>query len=227
MTHAPESFVGSRYHLLQPLGQGGMGEVFCALDRLSGAEVALKRVSLRSGSSSASPERLRPGTPVAPVIVDQATLAALDPAALSGATLESPRVYVQTDARSDALRFALAQEFRTLASLRHPNIISVLDYGFDAERQPYFTMELLVGARPLLAASAELTLSHKVSLLAQLLLALNYLHRRGVLHRIITPPNNRLLSTRSRTRGTPVIGTRAVIEEGYSGSVYRVSDRPS
>lgn len=183
MTHAPESFLGSRYHLLQPLGQGGMGEVFCALDRLSGAEVALKRVSLRSGSSSASPERLHAGPKVAPLVVDEATLAALDPAALSGATLESPRVYVHTDARSDALRFALAQEFRTLASLRHPNIISVLDYGFDAERQPYFTMELLLGARPLLAAAAELSLPDKVSLLGQLLLALNYLHRRGVLHR--------------------------------------------
>ncbi|MBE0690931.1 MAG: hypothetical protein IH587_12505, partial [Anaerolineae bacterium] len=38
------------------------------------------------------------------------------------------------------LRLALAQEFRVLASLRHPNIVSVLDYGFDAARQPYFTM---------------------------------------------------------------------------------------
>src|SRR5438477_5792413 len=38
---------------------------------------------------------------------------------------------------------ALAGEFRTLSSLRHPNIISVLDYGFDEARKPYFTMEYL------------------------------------------------------------------------------------
>ncbi len=31
------------------------------------------------------------------------------------------------------LRIALGREFKFLASLRHPNIISVLDYGFDAE----------------------------------------------------------------------------------------------
>src|SRR5262245_30584472 len=40
-------------------------------------------------------------------------------------------------------RLALAQEFQTLASLRHPYVISVLDYGFDDQRQPYFTMTLL------------------------------------------------------------------------------------
>jgi eukaryotic-like serine/threonine-protein kinase len=38
-------------------------------------------------------------------------------------------------------RIAFSDEFLTLASLRHPNIISVLDYGFE-DKQPYFTMEL-------------------------------------------------------------------------------------
>jgi serine/threonine protein kinase len=35
---------------------------------------------------------------------------------------------------TQGLLLALAQEFKLLASLRHPNVISVLDYGFDAER---------------------------------------------------------------------------------------------
>ncbi|HEX2619632.1 MAG TPA: hypothetical protein VHL11_05785, partial [Phototrophicaceae bacterium] len=39
------------------------------------------------------------------------------------------------------VRVSLAQEFKTLASLRHPHIISVLDYGFDAQGQPFFTMD--------------------------------------------------------------------------------------
>ena len=33
-------------------------------------------------------------------------------------------------AATEDLRLALAQEFQILASLRHPHIISVLDYGF-------------------------------------------------------------------------------------------------
>src|SRR5512135_3867106 len=49
-------------------------------------------------------------------------------------------------------RIALAQEFRLLASLRHPNIISVLDYGFDASGDPYFTMDLEENARTIIDA---------------------------------------------------------------------------
>ena len=40
----------------------------------------------------------------------------------------------------DVLRYLIAHEFQVLAGLRHPHIISVLDYGFDADRQPFFTM---------------------------------------------------------------------------------------
>src|SRR5512134_3193002 len=52
-------------------------------------------------------------------------------------------------------RLVLAQEFRTLASLRHPNIISVIDYGFDGERQPFYTMELIENAQTILEAGYD------------------------------------------------------------------------
>ncbi|MEZ4591178.1 MAG: hypothetical protein R3D55_08545 [Chloroflexota bacterium] len=42
----------------------------------------------------------------------------------------------------DELRLALAREFQILAGLRHPHNISVLDYGFDEAKRPYFTMTL-------------------------------------------------------------------------------------
>src|SRR5687768_4889062 len=38
----------------------------------------------------------------------------------------------------------LEREYRTLASLKHPRVITVHDYGIDAEG-PYYTMELLDG----------------------------------------------------------------------------------
>ena len=37
---------------------------------------------------------------------------------------------------AESLRLALAKEFLTLASLRHPNIVSVLDHGFDEKQHP-------------------------------------------------------------------------------------------
>src|SRR5215207_1515205 len=87
------------------------------------------------------------------------------------------------------LRLALAHEFKMLASLRHPHIISVLDYGFDESQQPYFTMELLSGAQTLLVAGRGKPLELQVTLLHQVLQALSYLHRRGVLHRDLKPAN--------------------------------------
>lgn len=84
---------------------------------------------------------------------------------------------------------ALTQEFRTLATLRHPNIISVLDYGIAAGHRPYFTMELLHGAEPVLPFAWSAPPAVQMDLLAQLLRALGYLHRRGVLHRDLKPSN--------------------------------------
>jgi predicted ATPase len=87
------------------------------------------------------------------------------------------------------LSLALAQEFRTLASLRHPHIIRVLDYGFDQQRCPFFTMDLLKGAQTLVEAGQGQDRARQVDLLVQALQALIYLHRRNVLHRDLKPAN--------------------------------------
>ncbi len=83
---------------------------------------------------------------------------------------------------------SLAQEFRLMASLRHPNVNSVLDYGFDEARQPYFTMDLLREPLSVFKASWKSD-ADKVDVLIQLLQALAYLHRRGIIHRDLKPGN--------------------------------------
>src|SRR5215471_1916355 len=94
----PPITLGRRYSLEELLGQGGMGTVYRAADRLTGQSIALKRVL-------ASPDKLS---------------------------------FLSRSPDSD-VHVALAREFHLLASLRHPNIISVLDYGFDENHLPYFT----------------------------------------------------------------------------------------
>ncbi|MDX2077325.1 MAG: protein kinase, partial [bacterium] len=86
-------------------------------------------------------------------------------------------------------RLALADEFRTLATLRHPNIIAVLDYGFDDERKPFYTMELLQEAQNIVEYAQSVDEVGKVKLWVQMLHALAYLHRQGIIHRDLKPAN--------------------------------------
>ncbi len=109
--------------------------------------------------------------------------------ALKHVTVRQEQQHLLSRGDSSDYRLALAQEFKTLASLRHPNIISVLDYGFDESNQPYFTMELLEGGQNILECGLSLDLRKQVSLLVQVLQALSYLHRRGIVHRDLKPDN--------------------------------------
>ena len=82
----------------------------------------------------------------------------------------------------------LAQEFRIAATLRHPYIVSVLDYGVHAG-SPFYTMTYLDQPSSLIDASQDADFTTRVRYLSELLQALIYLHQNDILHRDIKPEN--------------------------------------
>lgn len=112
---------------------------------------------------------------------------------LTGHVVTIKRLNVASD-RSAAesagqMRLALAQEFSLLASLRHPNITSVLDFGFDQAGQPYLVMELEENAQSLAEWGRQKPISVQIDLIIQVLRALDYIHRHGIIHRDLKPEN--------------------------------------
>ncbi len=86
------------------------------------------------------------------------------------------------------------QEARTAARLNYPNIVQVHDFGQEKELL-YIVMEFISGAdlqqmlQDLRAHNQWISLAEGVELLRQVSLAIDYVHRQGVLHRDLKPAN--------------------------------------
>jgi serine/threonine protein kinase/beta-lactam-binding protein with PASTA domain len=82
------------------------------------------------------------------------------------------------------------REAQAVASLRHPNILRVYDWGDDGGA-PYLVMELLEGGtlRSMLDRGALLSPAQAAAVGAGAARALDYAHRQGLVHRDIKPAN--------------------------------------
>ena len=89
------------------------------------------------------------------------------------------------------MRERFLRESRACAQLRHPNIVGLLDFGFDTANQPFMVMELLSGPslREEIDLEAPMSPARVASILGPVGAALQLAHDRGITHRDLKPAN--------------------------------------
>lgn len=130
-----------RYHVLERIAAGGMGEVFRAHDAVLAREVAVKVLHRSLASDPGFVDRFR-------------------------------------------------REARAAATLNHPNIVAVYDWGA-VDGIYYMVMEFVEGrsVRDLLNANGRLAPAQAAEIVRETLLALQHAHAKGIVHRDLKPEN--------------------------------------
>jgi eukaryotic-like serine/threonine-protein kinase len=91
--------------------------------------------------------------------------------------------------RDEKMRERFRREARSAASLQHPNIIQIYDYGI-SDHGPYIVMELARGkSLRMLLSQGGLPIELSVELMGQILSALAAAHSAKIIHRDLKPDN--------------------------------------
>jgi serine/threonine-protein kinase len=110
------------------------------------------------------------------------------------------RVAVKTLYTSSAMKPLAFERFRreaeVAARLKHPNIVTIFDFGRTADGFCYLAMELLEGEslRQHVRRVGPLSLRRAVAIIEQVGLGLAHAHKHGVVHRDVKPHNVMLTS---------------------------------
>jgi hypothetical protein len=103
-------------------------------------------------------------------------------------------------AEDPQFRERFRREAVAIAKLRHPNILAVYDHG-EFDGQPYIVTEFVEGGTFAAELGRPIGILRATEVLEPIASALDYAHRRGVLHRDVKPSN--ILITKD---GSPVLG---------------------
>ncbi len=94
-------------------------------------------------------------------------------------------------AKENELAQRFMQEAKATASIKHPNVVSINDYGRLDDGTPYFVMELLLGRTlaQVLRGGGGLSVERATRIVQQISLGLGAAHAAGVVHRDLKPEN--------------------------------------
>jgi putative two-component system response regulator len=118
-------------------------------------------------------------------------------------------------AEEEIYRERFQHEARSVARLKHPNILEVFDYGQE-DGVTYLVMELVEGGTLEDKLGSPVDLEEAVRFLEPVAAALDYAHSHGILHRDIKPSNILL-----QLDGTPVLADFGLAK--IAGSVRRLT----
>jgi serine/threonine-protein kinase len=94
-------------------------------------------------------------------------------------------------ARDEELGARFIAEARATASVRHPNVVQITDFGKLPTGVPYFVMELLVGQSlaDVVKAGGPLPVAAAVRIAREVAAAVGAAHEAGIVHRDLKPDN--------------------------------------
>ncbi|HEX3769859.1 MAG TPA: serine/threonine-protein kinase, partial [Polyangiaceae bacterium] len=128
-------------------------------------------------------------------------------------------------AKDDELASRFILEAKATASVKHPSVVQITDFGRMPDDVPYFVMELLVGQtlRELLEARGPMSPARATPVLRKVAGALAAAHAAGVVHRDLKPDNVFLVAPRDSRAGEQADVALALAALGEAADV-RVVD---
>lgn len=126
---------------------------------------------------------------------------------------------LRTDlARDASFQARFRREAQSAASLNAPSVVAVYDTGedmLDGARVPYIVMEYVEGQtlRELLRSGQRLLPTRALEIIDGVLVALDYSHRHGIIHRDVKPANV-MLSNNGQVKVMDFGIARAVADSG-------------